>query len=287
MERYVVERRYGLTDQSALDWLRDRAKMTAVSMALSTPIVAGLLAIVRRFPRGWPFVASAASPLLLIFLSLIAPVYVAPIFNKFQPLVGPLEERLRALASRYGVGNATIMRFDMSRQTKKANAYVAGLLGTHRIALADTLLEGFTNDEIEFVVAHELGHYLARDTWLGVGAGSLAMTFMIFAGNGLASRSGSPVTSIAGFARLGFFTQVLAALIGPLLAAGSRAIERRADRFALSATHRPDWGIAAFERLRERNMAEEEEPRWAELLIATHPSLRSRVASLRLAAAAQ
>lgn len=280
-ERYVLERRYDLSDQSPADWLRDRIKMTAITMTLSTALVAGLLAAIRRFPRAWPLVASAAAPPLLILLSLVAPVYVAPIFNRFEPLQGPLEERLRALAARYGVGDATIMRFDMSRQTKKANAYVAGLLGTHRIALADTLLDGFTNDEIEFVVAHELGHYVARDTWLGVGVGSLAMTFLLFAGNALVLRSGTAVSTIVGFSRFSFFSQLLASLIGPGLAAGSRAIERRADRFALGATQRPDWGIAAFERLREHNLAEDEQPRWAELLIATHPSLRSRIATLR------
>jgi STE24 endopeptidase len=284
-ERYALERRYGMTDQKLEDWLRDRAKATVLSLGIGTPLITAMLATARQLPRRWPLIASAAAPPLIILLTLIGPVYIAPIFNKFELLRGPLEERLRSLASRYGVGDAAILRFDMSRQTKKANAYVAGLLGTHRIVVADTLLEGFSEDEIEFVVAHELGHYVARDTWIGVGAGSLAAAILIFGSNFLASRDGEAAGTISWLARFNFFAQLLTALIAPLMAAGSRAIERRADRFALAATQRPSWGIAAFERLRERNLAEYEQPRWAETLIATHPSLKSRIAALREAAA--
>jgi len=281
VERYVMERRYGLSDQTRAEWLRERAKATGLGMALGIPVIAGLLWVARRFPYGWPVISSFAAVPLLTLLTLVAPVYLAPIFNKFEPLDGPLEERLRRLAARYGAGNADIFRFDMSRQTKKANAYVTGLLGSHRIAIADTLLDGFSEDETEFVVAHELGHYVAGDTLIGIGIGSLAATFLIFAGNAIALGDGEPVASIRGLARFSFTTQLLAALVGPLLAAGSRAIERRADRFALAATGHPEWGVAAFERLRDQNLAEDEQPRWAELLISSHPSLRSRIATLR------
>ncbi|HEY1726900.1 MAG TPA: M48 family metalloprotease [Candidatus Baltobacteraceae bacterium] len=281
VERYVMERRYGLSDQTRAAWLRERAKATALGMGLGIPVIAGLLWIARRFPKAWPFVSSLAAVPVLTLLTLVAPVYLAPIFNKFERLEGPLEERLRRLAAQYGAGNADIFRFDMSRQTKKANAYVTGLLGSHRIAIADTLLEGFSDDETEFVVAHELGHYVAGDTLLSIGMGSLAATFLIFAGKAIALGDGERVASIRGLARFSFTTQLLAALVGPLLAAGSRAIERRADRFALAATGHPEWGVAAFERLRDQNLAEDEQPRWAELLISSHPSLRSRIATLR------
>jgi STE24 endopeptidase len=283
IERYALERRYRLSDQSFAEWLRERAKGTALGMAVGMPVVAGLLSIARRFPKTWPIVSSIAAIPVLTLMTLVAPLYLAPIFNKFERLEGPLEQRLRRLAARYGAGNADIFRFDMSRQTKKANAYVTGLLGSHRIAIADTLLDGFSDDETEFVVAHELGHYVAGDTLLSIGIGSLAATFLIFAGKALALPAGERVASVRGLARFSFTTQLLAALVGPLLAAGSRAIERRADRFALTATGHPEWGVAAFERLRDQNLAEDEQPRWAELLISSHPSLRSRIAILRAA----
>ena len=281
LERFAIERRYGLSDQSLRGWLEDRGKAIGVSLALTTPIVTGLMAAARRFPRRWPLIASAGVPPLLILSNLFIPVYVSPLFNAFEPLRGPLEERLRALATRYGVGDAQILRFDMSRQTKKANAYVTGLFGTHRIVVADTLLDGFNPEEVEFVVAHELGHYVARDTWIGVIAGSVAGTTLIVGAHALARRDEDPVTTTPGLQRFSFYLALLATVIGPLLAWGSREIERRADRFAVRATESPSAGIAAFERLRERNLAEDEQPRWAEVFFSTHPSLKSRIAALR------
>ena len=109
------------------------------------------------------------------------------------------------------------------------------------------------------------------------------MIVLIFSANALSRRDDDGVATLSGFARLNFYVQLLAMLIGPLIAAGSRAIERRADRFALTATQQPNWGIAAFERLRERNLAEDEQPRWVEMLISTHPSLKSRIESLQTA----
>lgn len=285
VEGYAVERRYGLTDQSSPDWLRDRIKMTAVTTAITTPLIAGLLFAARRFPRTWPGLATASVPPVLAVLTLAGPVFIAPLFNRFEPLRDgqgrTIETRLRTLASRYGVGDAEIVRFDMSRQSKKANAYVAGLFRTHRIAVADTLLANFTDDEIEFVVAHELGHYVAHDTWIGVAAGSIASAALINGAFALSRSSDQNITTIGGFARFSFALQLLAAAVVPLLAAGSRTIERRADRFALAATRQPAWGITAFERLRDQNLAEDEEPAWAEVLVATHPSLKSRISALR------
>ncbi len=86
-------------------------------------------------------------------------------------MTGSLEERLRRLAARFGVGDAAILRMDMSRQTRKANAFVTGIGRTHRIVLGDTLIEAFPEDETEFVVAHELGHYVNKDTWRLIGLG--------------------------------------------------------------------------------------------------------------------
>jgi STE24 endopeptidase len=286
VEGYVLERGYGMSKQSARDWLIDRAKATGVSLAVTLPLTVGFAALVRRFPRRWPLLASAASAPLLILANLIAPTYIAPLFNRFEPLRGPLEERLRALASRYGVGDAEILRIDMSRQTEKANAYVTGIFGTHRIVVGDTLLGSFRDDEIGFVVAHELGHYVNHDVWRAIAIGTAAASFVI-AGAGRLARRGLPDESSlgrpVGLARLLFFGTLLSVAVGPLIAAFSRSVEWSADRFALAATSDPQAGVDAFTRLRERNLAEEEQPRWMELLFASHPSLRARIDALRAA----
>ena len=180
VQGHVIERVYGTSEQSARAWLEDQAKGTAVAAVVTALLVALADAVVARAPRRWPLIAIAAMPPLLAFANVIAPAFVMPLFNRYEPVTGELERRIRALASRYGVGDATIMRFDMSRQTKKANAFVTGVLGTERIALADTLVASFADDETLFVVAHELGHYVRRDPWLGIalGTGAVAVTLL-------------------------------------------------------------------------------------------------------------
>ncbi|MGH7747146.1 MAG: M48 family metalloprotease, partial [Candidatus Dormibacteria bacterium] len=156
-------------------------------------------------------------------------------------------------------------------------------LGTKRIVVGDTLLARFNEDETMFVVAHELGHYVAYDVWRLVAAGTLAAGALFFGGRALAERPDRSLATTAGLARLAFATSIVGLGLGPLLAAFSRSRERAADRFALEAGSAPAAGIAAFERLREANLAEDEQPLWMEVLFASHPSLRRRIERLRAA----
>lgn len=281
VEGHVMERVYGTSDQSASSWLGDQAKGTAVAVVVTLILVAFADAVVVRAPRRWPYLAIAATPPLLAFATVIAPTFVMPLFNRYEPVTGDLERRIRELAARYGAGDASILRFDMSRQTKKANAFVTGVLGTERIALADTLVQAFEDDETLFVVAHELGHYVRRDPWLGIVAGTAGLAgTLLTADAALRGTTRRGLTSPAQGARLAFYAMLAQLVLMPFANAVSRAMERRADRFALAATGDPGAGIRAFRRLGEQNLAEFEPPRWAELVFASHPSLASRIRSL-------
>jgi STE24 endopeptidase len=282
IEGHVLERVHGTSDQPPRAWLADQAKSAAVGAAVATLLVALADAIVTRAPRRWPWVAIAATPALLAFATVIAPTFVMPLFNRYEPVTGELEARIRELAARYGAGDAQILRFDMSRQTKKANAFVTGVLGTQRIALGDTLVEAFAPDETLFVVAHELGHYVRRDPWAGIalGTASIAATLLI-ADAALRRTTGRGLDSPAQGARLAFYATLVQLALMPAQNAFSRALERRADRFALAATGESEAGIRAFRRLGEQNLAELEPPRWSELVFSSHPSLASRIRALQ------
>jgi Zn-dependent protease with chaperone function len=285
VEGLALERRYGLSKQSDRAWLADYAKGRAVTLAISLPLIELLAFAVGRAPRTWPLLATLGSLPLLVLANVVAPTFIAPLFNKFEALEGEFADRVRALAQRYGAGDATLLRVDMSRQTEKANAYVTGLLGTKRIVIGDTLLDHFEPRETIFVVAHELGHYVYGDVWRGVGLGTAAAAVVFFGSRRLAEQSGRALGTSAGLARLFFSMSLLGTLAGPVLSAFSRSRERAADRFALEATHDGPAGAAAFARLRDRNMAEDEQPKWMEMLFSSHPSLHSRIERLEAAVA--
>jgi STE24 endopeptidase len=280
VEGHVMERTYGTSEQSAQAWAVDHAKAAAVGLGI-TMIVAGIGdAVVRKAPRRWPWIAIGAMPVLLTLSNIIAPTFIMPLFNTYTPLAGTLEQRIRELAAKYGAGEAAILRFDMSRQTKKANAFVTGVFGTQRIVLADTLIEKFPDDETLFVVAHELGHYVRRDPWLSIIVGTLFTAATIGAANRALRKSGRTLETLGDGTRFAFYASLFSTVCAPFMAAISRAVERRADVFAVDATHDPHSGARAFKRLREQNLAEDEQPKWAELLFSTHPSLKSRIARL-------
>jgi STE24 endopeptidase len=281
VEGYAFERIWGTSDRTPRAWLADEAKGAMVGGVVLAILTTLADAIVVRAPRRWPWIAVAATPPLLAFATVIAPTFVMPLFNRYEPVTGELEQRIRALATVYGVGDAQILRFDMSRQTKKANAFVTGVLGTERIALGDTLVEAFPADETLFVVAHELGHYVRRDPWTGIAIGTGAVALTLFAADALLRRtSGRGIDGPAQEARLAFYASLVQLALMPAANAVSRALERRADRFAVAATDDRDAGIRAFRRLGEQNLAEFDPPRWAEVIFGSHPSLAARIRAL-------
>ena len=281
IEDHQLERIFGNSERTYDAWAADRVKAAAIGAAAGMVLSGVAGALMRRAPKRWPWIAIAGLPGLMAFANVVVPTFIMPLFNKYIPLEGALEQRIRALATTYGVGGATILRFDMSRQTKKANAFVTGVFGTERIAIADTLLDEFADDETLFVVAHELGHYVKKDPWVAIALGTALTALPLLISNATVRRTtgrdvGDPGTAM----RLAFYMSV-GQLIGmPIANAFSRMIERRADRFALAATNDAPSGVRAFKRLRDQNLAEDQGPKWSELLFSSHPSLGSRIAAL-------
>ena len=281
VEDHQLERIFGNSERTAGAWANDRLKGTAIGGVVGV-ILAGFGGwLMRRAPKRWPWIAIAGMPALLAFANVVVPTFIMPLFNKYVPLEGPLETRIRTLAAHYGVGGAKILRFDMSRQTKKANAFVTGVFGTERIAIADTLLDEFADDETVFVVAHELGHYVKRDPWVSIALGTALTALPLLLGNRTVRRTtGRDTGDVAPAMRLAFYFSLGQLVTMPIANAFSRSIERRADRFAVAATHDAASGARAFRRLRDQNLAEDEGPKWSELLFSSHPSLGSRIAAL-------
>src|SRR5579875_1986493 len=163
---FLVEHRFGLSNQSLRGWLTDSLKGLGLSLVLGPLLAQGAYWVVGRFPRRWWAILTALTVPLSIIFGTLAPVLIMPLFNKYEPLRDRhLADRLERLAAEQGVAVSDVMQMDMSKQTRKANAMFTGMGRTKRIVLGDTLLDEFTPDEVEVVIAHELGHQVHRDIW--------------------------------------------------------------------------------------------------------------------------
>ncbi len=294
---YILEWRYNLSTQRLRHWLLDQLKVHGLSVAFGVPLITSFYQVVRRWPHRWWLIVSAAMLPFTALLSELFPVLIAPLFNKYEPIKDPdLESELRQLASREGVEISRVMRMDMSRRTKKSNAFFTGLGRNRRIVLADTLLDQFSKDEIEAVVAHELGHQVRRDTWKMVGISGLATTISMF----LLSRifpvstrllpskyRDKELSSPANMPLLGLLLQLITLVEMPLVNAYSRRVEYAADEYAVRVTRKPEALVSALQRLQKSNLVDPDPPLITKVLLHSHPSIKDRVNRIRAIAQQQ
>ena len=283
---YVLPHRFELATQNLTGWVADQLKGALVGGALGGVMLEVIYAVLRAAPDTWWLWAGGILLLFNVILANLAPVLIMPIFNKFTPLGeehAELAERLMRLAERANTRVRGVFRFDMSRRTKAANAALTGLGNTRRIILGDTLLAEFTSDEIETVLAHELGHHVNRDIPVGMAVSSvvtLGGLYLAFLG----LRWGAAAFGLAGPADIAALP-VLALVMGayglltmPLGNAYSRWRERRADEYALRATSKGAAYASALTRLANQNLAEADPEGWVEFLLYSHPAMGKRIA---------
>lgn len=280
---YVVGHRYGLSRQSVAGWLADWAKSAALGTILTTAAGVVFYAAVWWAPSLWWVLFWLAAFSAAVALTFVAPYVIVPLFFRPRPLDDPgLERLIQELVRRAGTTVAGISRLDFSRRTNEANAAVIGFGHSRRVVLADTLLESFTPSEIQAVVAHELGHHVHRD----VARLLVLQAGLMLAGLALAAAIAEPVLRALGAGPLGspgsYPLLVLGAglfglLTMPLVNACSRAAEAQADTFAFELLGDGRPFAAAMRRLADQNLAEEWPPRWAVLLLASHPPIGARI----------
>jgi STE24 endopeptidase len=283
---FILPHRFELSTQTLPGWIGDQVKSLLLSGVLGGLLLEIIYAVLRAAPYTWWLWATAILFLFEILLSNLAPILIMPLFWKFAPLgeeYADLSDRLIRLAEQANARVRGVYKFDMSRRTKQANAALIGLGSTRRIILGDTLLTQFTPDEIETVMAHELGHHVNKDIPIGIAA----QTTMTLVGLYLASvglRWGVQAFGFAGpadIAALPVFALVMG-LYGfitmPLGNAISRWRERRADEYALRATGNGVAFVSALTRLANQNLSDADPEPWAEFLLYSHPALSKRIA---------
>jgi STE24 endopeptidase len=275
---------YGLSTQDLGGWFRDWAKGLLLQLVMLVPTVNLLYLFIRRDPVRWFVPTTVILGALILLLTFLAPVVIDPLFHRFTPLEDPvLRTRILRLAERAGIPVEQVLVADASRRTVKANAYVTGFGRTKRIVLYDTLLKRSSADEVEAVLAHEMGHRMYHHIWKGVGLSVVAL----FVGLGIAAlvlRWGSARGLIthpadpAGLPLLALTLFVLSLMTLPVQNAISRHFERQADRTVLELTGNREAHIKVEVDLARSNLADITPPRWAVLLLYTHPPVLERIA---------
>ena len=283
---YWLPRRFGLLHQPLGAWLADRLKALLIGGALGLPAVEIAYALIALTPYWW-LVAAGVFFVVQIALTAVVPIWIVPLFYRLSPLADvELRERLLALARRVRVDAVGVFVADQSRKSRTANAAVVGIGRTRRIIVFDTLLNSFTTEEIESVLAHELGHHVHGDIRRGLLVhGLLLLVTARLAALGL--DAGVPLLGLAGPADpagLPWLALVLLALGLIQLPLGngfSRWIERQADDFALATTGNAPAFIGAMERLAQLNLAERRPNRLKEIVFYSHPALQRRIERAR------
>jgi len=284
-EGFLLPRQFELSNQTLKLWISDQLKSFLISALLGSVLIEIFYLFLTYFPFTWWLFMGIFMIIINVILTNLAPVILFPIFYKFSPLEDErheLGERLTRLAGKASTKIQGVYKFDLSRRTKAANAALAGLGNTRRLILGDTLLSEFNDDEIEIVLAHELGHHVHNDIPLGIGIGSI-LTFggLYLANLGLKWGIGHlGFSGIDDFAALPLFVLVFgiySLITMPLGNSYSRWREHKADVYALEITRKPNDFISAMTRLANQNLTEVEPESWVEFFLYSHPSLSKRI----------
>ncbi|MFQ5885958.1 MAG: M48 family metallopeptidase, partial [Anaerolineae bacterium] len=280
---FVLPHRYGLSTQTHKGWGLDRAKGLFLGLLLGTLTLEVIYYLWRAFPSLWWLIAGLFILLLTTLLTNLAPILLLPLFFRLTPLPeGEIAKRLTDLTERAGTKVRGVFSIDLSSKTRAANAALVGLGNTRRIVLGDTLYEGYTPDEIETILAHELGHHAHGDMARGIILQSALILFGFYLTH-LALNWGVPLLGFEAphdIAALPLFALTLGAFLGittPLANLYSRSREWAADQYALEMTRDPEAFISVMAKLANQNLAEVEPGPWVEFLLYSHPAIGKRI----------
>jgi len=281
---HVHEHKWKFSTQTAANWLLYQAKSLAVSFVLGSLLLALLLWITARFPGTWWLIAGLGSALVSVILATLFPVVILPIFHRYAPIDDQgLTASLQKILAQEGLENSGFFKEDMSRKTRKENAFLAGLGKTRRVVLGDNLVDNMTTPEIVSIIAHEVGHYKHKHIWKGIALGTVQQVVVFyflhlimraaFPDFLLSTRSTLtllPILIIIAGAVSGF-------LFGPLGNALSRRMEKDADVYAVTHVEHRRSFLTALAGLADRNLSNAYPVWWVKVLYYSHPPIGERL----------
>lgn len=284
---YILEHKYKLSNQNLFKYFLEKAKGLLVSAVIGIPILLLFFWVLKEYGTNWWLPFAVLMFFISVVLSQIFPVFILPFFYKIKPLENEsLKLRISELAKNARLKVENVYSFDMSKNTKKANAAFTGLGRTKRIILGDTLLEKYSDNEIETVIAHEIGHYKHKHITKNLIIGTLSSFITLFLIAKLYELSLSwfgfeSITQISALPLLTLWSILIGLLTTPLGNILSRKFEYEADRYAIDLTRKPVSFINTLEKLTEQNLGDKEPHPFVEWFFYSHPSINNRISAIR------
>ena len=284
---YIREHAYGLSNQTFGKWQGDSLKMLMVNIVLGAMFLWVPYLLLKKSPKRWWLYTGLLVPVFLCFQTLIAPVFIAPLFNEFGPMKDQeLEAKILALAERSGIEGSRVYEVEKSVDTNAVNAYVTGFMDTKRIVLWDTLLEKLDEDEVLFVMAHEMGHFVLNHIVKFIMFVSIIIFVALYlvhrVANWVLARHGDrfgfhELGDIASFPLILLLMGVLSLLVTPMLMGLSRHNEREADQFGIELTQDSRAAATAFVTLQQENLGVPWHHPVLRYWRGSHPSIAERI----------
>lgn len=284
---FAVEHHYGLSNQTLAKWAADTFIGFALGLAIGSLVVLGIYALLRASPRRWWLYSGLALIPFIVLMFLVAPIWIAPLFNKFGPMKDKaLEARIVALAERAGIEGARVFEVDKSEDTKALNAYVTGFGATQRIVLWDTIVKRLDERELLFVMGHEMGHYVLKHVWISIAALSVLALLSLHGvhrlAHGLIRRHAARfgferLDDIASYPLVALVVSIVIGIAVPLFSVLTRHDERESDRFGLEITRDNRACAMAFVKLNNDNLGIPRPNPILHLLRGSHPTVAERI----------
>lgn len=281
---FLLEKAFQLSNHTFRSWFSDFVKKSILSFLFSLLLLELLGMLLIHRPYDWWWMAWIGYALISFGIGKIFPVWIVPIFYKYGPIANEsIKQKIMQMAGQYHLPIENVYSLNLSRTTKKANAAFMGIGKTRRVVLSDTLLRNFTEDEIEVVVAHELGHAIHKDIYKQLSFGMILSFLFFLAGfflfPWLAQKTGyRGVQEMAALPVLFLIFYVLGFILTPLQSAFSRKLEYAADAFALKVFPKKEAFVSCMEKLAKVNLADPEPDALYEWFFYDHPAISKRIA---------
>jgi len=274
---YIIEHRFGLSNQTLVMWFSDYLKENGISILISSLGMTGIYALMIYIPKHWWIISSAVLAIFIIVSTYLYPILIDPLFYKFEKLKDTnFQEQIINIAGKEGIEVKEVLVADASRKTNKANAYFTGIGGSKRIVVFDNLINNFSREETLNVIAHEIGHWYNWHIFKSIIIGIISGTAVLFLMNAVFAYS-NMVGDFKSILVIILLISIISFLSLPLQNAVSRTFERQADNFAIQATENPDAQIQLMLKLAESNLSNVSPHWYIKYFLYSHPPIMERI----------